>query len=1349
MTQPDLRAQLMDSLRMIKELESALSERDAAGRTAEPIAVTGLGCRMPGGGDDPVGFWRVLSDGVDTVSDFPAERGDLTSLFDQNPDHPGTTYVRAGSFLTHPVDRFEPEVFGLSAREAVGMDPQQRLILEVAWEALEHAGTAPDSLAGTSTGVFLGVSTTDYVRMRQERGEVSDVDAYQLMGEPSFTAGRLSHVLGLRGPSHVVDTACSSSLVALHNACQALRSGECATALAGGVNLMLSPYPFVLLSKFRGLAPDGRCKTFDDAADGYGRGEGAGVVVLKRLADAERDGDTVLAVIRGSAVGHDGRSSGMTVPNPAAQQQVIQAAIAQAGLAPADIDYTEAHGTGTSLGDPIELRAMAAALGGERQASSPLLVGSVKTNVGHLEAAAGVAGLLKLVLALWHREIPPHRNLIALNPRVDWASLPVRVVDQRRPWPVRGTMRAGSISSFGASGTNVHAVVTEAPHVERPRTRTEPFEVLTLSARTERSLLRTAAAFVDLLRDPTAPDLSDVCRTTQSGRSRMTRGLVVTGSDPGAMAAALGTAGTELRDEAVTPVTVAPARLRRTAWLFTGQGAQYGRMGERLRDEPVYSDALNRVAAIMDPLLDRPLANVLALPESDDSPLHHTEWTQPALFAVEYALASMWLARGLRPAAVAGHSVGEITAACVAGVLDLDNAVRLVVARGRLMGELPQGGGMATVVCNEERAQRALEGTADTVVAAVNGPTDTVLAGPAAELDAVLENLESKGVRHRRLRVSHAFHSPLMSPAVDRLREVTDSLVHSEPRFRIVSSVTGVDWGPDEADPAYWLRQALAPVRFHDVIQQLHADGVGTFLEVGPHPVLLGLGARCVDDPDCAWVPSMRRDRDPRRTLAHATGVLHLRGQPVDWAAAHGGTGFTRVPLPTYKWDGRQYWFRERTNATGDPAGSASASWSGDCVPDPMTRLSTAVPTYRFTSPGTPPVDAGGDLPALVAVAVAADAATDALGGLWPTVVTATLDETVAPGSTLEIAVEPEDTGRARFTVRGRAPGEAKADAPWRNHARGLLSRSVGDPPTETSQCETRTGGTPVVERPLLAAAAAVRSNAETVVSAVGGFVTVPGAEADAVWPGQDGGGTPPAAVFRTGDGALAAWVEQMHHRPVSALAGGARWRDPAELVLALDWPAVESPVSVDVAGENWLLVADTGGVSDRLAEALDARGARGTVVHPADDAQMRDALGTAGGLDRVVVLSGLDASGDQDLDELLAMRDRTELIAIAAMQTLADEPPEVAARLHLVTAGAVAASPDQCGHAPGAAGLWGLARVFALEQPARWGGAVDVDPDRSAIDPERLLDALAAGPVEDQTALRGDQFLVCRLGGF
>ena len=1248
---------LVEALRRIEQLNAA-SAAAAERQTAEPVAIIGLGCRMPGGVSDPEGFWELLRDGVDATAEFPAVRGDAGRLYDPDPEVPGKAYVIRGGFLDE-VDRFEPGAFGISPREAIGMDPQQRITLEVVWEALERAGYAPDSLEGSRTGVFIGVSTTDYVRARQDSGDIRDVDGYQLIGEPSFVAGRVSYTFGLMGPSKVIDTTCSSSLVALHDACQSLRLGESDMALAGGVNLMLSPYGFVLLSKFRALAPDGRCKTFDASADGYARGEGAGVVVLKRLSDAQADGDPILAVVRGTAVNHDGRSSGISVPNPAAQQAVIRAAMEQAAIDPAEIGYVEAHGTGTSLGDPIELRALQQVVGKHHAGGSPLLVGSVKTNIGHLEPAAGVAGLLKVVLALQHDEIPPHLHLTEPNPNVDWNALDIEVVTKRRPWPAEQQVRTGAISSFGASGTNAHAIVSEppAPRPAPDRAPARPVHVLTLSARSETALQALARRYATALRDDPALPVADVCLTTHVGRSRLSRGVAVAAASTAEIASGLDAFVAGRREDRTVTGTLAPHRQRKAAWLFTGQGAQYPRMGELLRSEPAYAAALDEVAAHLDPLLDRPLAGLLALPPADPadpadpgSPLHSTGYTQPALFAIEYALARLWQSWGVTPAAVMGHSVGEFAAATIAGVLDLADACRLIAARGRLMQALPPGGVMATVVCDEATARAAIAGHEETVsVAAVNGPVDTVVSGPAADVAAVTEALTKDGVKHRLLTVSHAFHSPLMRAALGELRAVAASITYHAPRIPLISNVTGKPVVAGEIDADYWVRHAAGTVRFADGIRTLHDSSFRTFLEIGPQPVLSGLGSRSLDDAECRFIPTLRRGADDCESVSTALGALHLRGTGVDWNAYHHGDGARRVPLPTYAWEGDSYWFPIAPDDVAVPA--------GEPVPGVGQRLRSARPTYQLDlneprwSREAQPYDGGrARIPAGSLLDAALAAAADGLAGAW-----AALGDIVAaeplwlnPARTVHLTLTDEGT-TAAFEVRSTSAAEEASAAPWRLHLTGRLLRRpapaarqprkfAADGRTGTELAQARAGLPPALTEALLRAErghdgthgtqlwlnespltrATVLDAALAAVGWAGApTVTAPAAIAAVLCPDPAAVRYVQATAETAEDGTVRGradlygadrdWLGALDGVEIPRPAAGPApepWRNPDELLYRMEWQPADTegvPPPAELRGSDVLVIAGAGGLAEPFAAALTESGARVTVV-PAPD---------------------------------------------------------------------------------------------------------------------------------------------------
>lgn len=929
----DDRARLARALDTIAGLRARLEQRE---RATEPVAIIGMGCRFPGGANSPDEFWRVLREGVDAVTRFPADRGDAAAVLDTDPEAPGKAYCVDGGFLDQ-VDSFDASLFGISPTEAVAMDPQQRIALEVAWEALEGAGIAPDSLAGSATGVFIGASTSDYVRLRQQTAALADVDPYQLMGEPAFLAGRLSYHFGLRGPSQVVDTACSSSLTAAHLATQSLRRGECDLALAGGVNLMLTPYGFVLVSKAGALAPDGRCKAFDATADGYGRGEGCGVVVLKRLSDALADGDRVAAVIHGSAVNHDGRSSGVSVPNGIAQQEVVRAALADAGVDPGSLDYVEAHGTGTMLGDPIELRALEAVLGAGRGGDRRLYVGSVKTNIGHLEAAAGVAGLLKLALALRHREIPPSLHFTRPNPNLDWDALHLDVPTKPTEWRPGTERRYAGISSFGVSGTNVHLVLGEAP-VPAPVSADappRPHELLPLSAASDTALRELARRYSARLADGPDEALSTVCRSAATGRATLPHRLAVVGGSTGELRERLDRFVAGTRDPGVSSRRVTSRGTARVAFLFTGQGTQYPGMGRGLYEtEPAFRTALDRCAELLRPLLDRPLLEVLYGGGADAALLDRTAYTQPALFAVEYALSELWRSWGVRPSAVAGHSVGEYVAACVAGVFSLADALRLIATRARLMESLSEPGAMVTVPLTEPEAAAEVARTGGrAAIAAVNGDEDIVLSGARDAIESIVGRLGELGLPARRLRVSHAFHSPLVDPVLDALRAEAATVEFAAPRLPLISHLTAEAATADTlSDPEYWVRHAREAVRFRDGMRTLDRLGYTTFLECGPGRTLLSMGAHAVSEPGRgSWISSLRRGTTDGDQIRQALAELYVLGVPVDWRGLHpDGPAQRRAELPTYPLQRERYWFEdtgssERAGNTAERPGSPAA----------------------------------------------------------------------------------------------------------------------------------------------------------------------------------------------------------------------------------------------------------------------------------------------------------------------------------------------------------------------------------------------------------------------------------------
>ena len=920
---PDALSPVKRALLEIRDLRARLSAVDASRR--EPIAVVGLGCRLPGGIEDGSSLWRALVAGRDGIRDVPPSRWDAAAWFDPDPDRPGKMWTRAGGFLDD-VDLFDAALFGIAPREAATMDPQQRIFLEVAWAALEDAGISPDRLDGSATGVFAGVANADYLRLLFS--DRPGIDAYAGSGgSPSLVAGRLSYLLGLTGPSLVVDTACSSSLVAVHLAVQSLRSGECDLALAGGVNVILGPEAHIAFTKARMMAPDGRCKTFDAAADGYGRGEGAGVVVLRRLTDAVTAGDRILAVIRGSAVNQDGRSGGLTAPNGTAQQAVVRSALRAAALQPVDIDYVEAHGTGTSLGDPIELHALGAVLGEGRPAARPLLVGSCKTNFGHLEAAAGIVGLLKTVLSVQHGQVLPHLHFVTPNPLVEWSRLPIRIPTTAGAWPSRDAPRRAGVSAFGFSGTNAHVVIEEAPSDATPRPTTErPRHVLVLSAPVETGLRELAARYATHL-DETVDAMTDLCATASTGRAHFSRRLAVTG-----------TTAADLRSGLLAYLSGAsapnlacsdPARPQRpvVAFAFTGQGSQYVGMARRLSaTSPVFRRALDECAALLDPLVPMPLADLLQESEAARAALATTECAQPTLVALGYALSAMWRHWGIEPAVVFGHSVGEITAAIVAGALSLRDGLTLVATRGRLMQRL-QGGGMMAAFGPRDRVE-ALVASTGVDIAAINGPEHVVVSGALPALADAAGVLEAHGVRTKSLAVSHAFHSRLMDPALDAFEQAIGTLSFEEPRITLISNVTGEAFGSGEAPTAdYWRRHLRQPVAFDAALGSAVGLGVTHLLELGPRPVLLGIAAQTLPDAPFRLMPSLRVGEDDWAVVLDSLARLYADGADVQWPHYEEDASHRRVALPLYPFQRRRHWLGQPSVATTEEAVDPYRRW--------------------------------------------------------------------------------------------------------------------------------------------------------------------------------------------------------------------------------------------------------------------------------------------------------------------------------------------------------------------------------------------------------------------------------------
>lgn len=1017
------------------------------GAAPEPIAVVGLGCRFPGGADSPAEFWRLLERGGDGIVEVPRDRWDVDALFDPDPDAPGKMSSRFGGFI-RDIDRFDAEFFGITPREAASMDPQQRLLLEVAWEALEDAGQAPDRLAGSPTGVFVGICNADYFQ-RIARRDPAALDAYVATGGAhSVAAGRLAYLLGLEGPNLAIDTACSSSLAAVHLACHSLRKRECRMALAGGVNVILNPEITIMLSRARMMAPDGRCKAFDARADGFVRAEGAGLVVLKRLSDARADRDRVLAVILGTACNQDGRSNGLTAPNGPAQEAVVRAALEEARVAPHEIAYVETHGTGTSLGDPIELRALGAALEAGRDADRPVLVGSLKANIGHLESAAGIAGLIKVVLAMGHGRIPPQLHFRTPNPYIPWSELPVTVPTSLRPWP-EGRRLAG-VSSFGFSGTNVHVVLEAADAGEgRSVSAERTAHVLTLSARTEPALRALAERWAGALDRRDVP-LADVCATANGGRATLEHRLAVTMATAEQGRERLDAFARTGAAPGVTARRAGKGRAPEVGFLFTGQGAQYVGMGRALYDgHPVFRAAIDRCEAALGGIWERRLVDVIHDAGAGRS-IDDTTYAQVALFAVEWALAETWRSWGVTPAIVVGHSVGEYAAACASGALEVEEAVRMVATRGRLMGALPTGGAMVAVSASEARVRGALAGARTGVaeIAAINGPESVVLAGEAAAVDAIVRGLGAQGIESHSLRVSHAFHTALMVPMQKAFAAALAGVSSRAPRIPMVSTVTGQTvTAADDLGPAYWSRQVREPVRFAAAMERARETaGNGVWIEIGPHPVLTGLARSWMKGGE--WLVSMRRGQDEWTTLLSALGAAWTAGVVVDWRGGDPGAR-TVTSLPTYPFQRERHWIDETSTR---PSASASAPGAHPLL-GARVRSATSTPHFEALLTASQPafladhhVHGYALMPSPAQLEMAATAAAQVLGDERLVLADFAIEQPLVLTDTarpVQTVVTPEGAGSAAIAIMSL---EDEASARWLVHARLTARRTAMEP---------------------------------------------------------------------------------------------------------------------------------------------------------------------------------------------------------------------------------------------------------------------------------------------------------------
>ncbi|MCR3754201.1 type I polyketide synthase [Lentzea californiensis] len=1011
----------------------------------DDVVIVGVGCRFPGRVDSPETLWRLVDEGVDAVAGFPADRGwDVEGIYDEDAGKAGKTYSRHGGFLD-AAGEFDAEFFGISPREATAMDPQQRLVLEVSWEALERAGVDPSSLRGSRSGVFIGVEPQEYGPRLADAPEGSE--GHLLTGNAtSVVSGRIAYVLGLEGPALSVDTACSGSLVALHLAAHSLKSGECDLALAGGVAIMATPGNFVAFSRQRGLAPDGRCKSFDESADGTGWGEGVGVLALERLSDARRNGHPVLAVVRASAINQDGASNGLTAPNGLAQQRVIHQALANAGLAAADVDAVEAHGTGTRLGDPVEAQALLATYGREREADKPLWVGSIKSNIGHAQAAAGAAGVIKMIMAMRHGTLPRSLHLTRPTPHVDWSAGNLSLLGEAQPWPETGRPRRAGISSFGISGTNAHVIVEEPPAAETELTGHTPDHIAVpwvLSGKTQDALRAQAERLKAFVCNDPALSPADVGLSLATTRAALDHRAAVVGRGREELLA-----GLDAVIDETTPALRDVAGTGRLAFLFAGQGSQRRAMGLELHERnEVFARAIDDACGYLDIQLDTPLLEVLFAEEGSENAalIDQTSYAQPALFAIEVALYRMLESQGLKPDYVSGHSIGEIAAAHVAGVLTLEDAATLVAARGRLMQELEVRGAMVSLRATEDEALSLLSGHEDAAgIAAVNGPRSVVLSGAEDVVLAIADRWQAQGGKAKRLNVSHAFHSPLMQPMLHEFRVLLEFLSFSAPAIPFVSTVTGRLVSPEElSTPDYWVAHVSEAVRFHDAVRVIESAGVTTCLELGPDGVLSAMAADCLtDDADVLFRPVLRRDRPEEIEALSAVSHAFVRGARVDWAAVFPASA-TTVELPTYAFQREHFWLAGSAAADAATLGLepsdhpllgatvALADGEGRVL---TGRLSLATHPWladhvvfgRVVVPGAVMLD--------LAVRAAEEAGCGAVEELT---LQAPLVLAESESVQLQVRSSPVDSaGRAAISVHSRLPGAGE----WVLHASGSLA---------------------------------------------------------------------------------------------------------------------------------------------------------------------------------------------------------------------------------------------------------------------------------------------------------------------
>jgi acyl transferase domain-containing protein/NADPH:quinone reductase-like Zn-dependent oxidoreductase/short-subunit dehydrogenase len=1368
-----LRESIRENDRLRKENQRLVSD------AREPIAIVGMACRLPGGVTSPTELWDLLVDKRTGVSEFPTDRGwDIERVYDPNPGAKGKTYVNKGGFLKG-AGNFDPEFFGISPREALAMDPQQRLLLETSWEAIENARIDPAALRGSKTSVYAGCMYHDYIGDYFDMPE--HLSGFLVTGTTgSILSGRVSYTLGLEGSSIVLDSACSSSLSAVHLATQALRDQECSLALAGGVTVLGQPYSFVEFSQQGGLSPDGVCRSFAKGAEGTGWGEGVGVVMLERLSDAQRNGRRILAVIRGSALNQDGASNGLTAPNGPAQQRVIADALADAGLRPGDVDAVEAHGTATSIGDPIEAQAMMASYGSSHSPERPLWLGSVKSNISHAQAGAGVAGLIKMVLSLQHEQLPATLHVDEPTPEVDWSAGTVRLLTEPQPWPARETPRRAAVSSFGISGTNAHLIIEEAPRedIDANAVAFEGPVAWTLSAKTEEALRNQA----ERLRSHVASDErlrpADIGLSLISTRAVFDHRAVVVGTSREDLLAELD--GIRSGERGV----LGSVGAGKVAFLFTGQGAQRVGMGAELYQRyPVFASAFDAVCEHLDVLLETPLRDVIASGES----LDETRYTQPALFAIEVALFRLLESWGVTPDFVCGHSIGELAAAHVSGVLTLPDACAVVAARGALMQSLPAGGAMIAIAATEDEVAPHL--TDAVGIAAVNGPKSIVISGDETAALAIAAHFEEQGRRVKRLTVSHAFHSALMDPMLAEFRAVTSGVAYAEPTIPVVSNVTGTLATTEQlTSPDYWVDHVRGAVRFCDGVRTLAAAGVTTFVEVGPAGVLTVMADECVDVDGAVFVPTIRKDRTEPHQVLTAAATVWARGAKIDWSAQFSGTDAVTVDLPTYAFDHKHYWIT-RTGTGGNirsagldaaqhpilgavvsPVDSDSFVLTGRISPSTHTWLADHKVQDATLAPGTMFVEL-----AVKAGAVAGAPQLDEL------IIESPLALTEGQATQLQINVSaPDESGVRAVTVHSRPDADgAIHEEPWTRHASGSLSNDVPAltpasatwPPPGAVEIDVldlypnladagygygpafqglraawRVGDEVVAEVALderqrgeAASYGLHPALLDSALHAIGAGQMLSGeGHVPFHWSGVSlfagGVSTLRVRVSSVGEdtvkitivdqtGAPVAKIESLLLRPISAEQLAALRAGKDEPLFTVDWAAPEDNDEAIPSTEGWAVLG---------ADELD-----GSLVSHPDLAALASAIDGGAEVPEVVLLPAAPAGAETPA----AVHAETLRVLGELQEWLADER-FAESRLVVLTRNAVTVNNGDRVRDLVSTALWGLLRSAQTENPERF---VLVDLGEKDVDPALVAEAIATG--EDQAAVRAGAVLVPRLG--